>query len=392
MPNLLCPYCFEKSPRNLRAFRCINQDALSCKPEIDKQLGVYQRLSVPLSLQRVFTVSSTWFRPPSVAVCSCGIKTTKAVCPHCHNDLPSQFGTTDSHTIALIGAKDAGKSHFIAVLVHELTNRVGYSLNAALNALDDQTTRRYKEDFRRYIYDDRVVIPGTRAARAQGSVRYPLIYRFSIERKIMSAFNRLSASCLVFFDTAGEDLNSSDVMATETKYIANSDALIFLLDPLQIPAVRHQLGSSVSVPAVNTDPQEIIGRVTRLIRESRGLGPNERIHTPVALVFSKIDAIRPLVEPGSPIHRASAHNGAFDLLDAEHLNDSMRAYVSAWIGPGFDVTLRHEFDNFRYFGVSALGSSPDQDGNLPIGVSPFRVEDPFLWLLYEMGVIPGRKE
>jgi hypothetical protein len=277
-------------------------------------------------------------------------------------------------------------------LVHELTNRVGQRLNAALNALDEQTIRRYKQDFRRYIYDQREVIPGTLSARARMDVRYPLIYRLSIERKKLALFNHLFATSLVFFDTAGEDLNSIDLMATEAKYVANCDGLIFLLDPLQIPSVRHRLGSSVALPSVNTEPQEIISRVTRLIRESRGVSPTSRITTPVALAFSKIDVVRSLVEPGSPIHRASTHDGSFNLLDAEQLNDSMRAYVSEWVGPGLDTTLRHDFEKFCYFGISALGSSPDSQGRLPMGVSPFRVEDPLLWLLYEMQVIPGRKE
>ncbi len=392
MRKLVCPYCFEPFPRNQRSFRCINPNPSSCSAEPDRPLGTYQRLPTAPSLPKVFGAPSGWLRPPAGALCSCGVKTTKSVCPHCHNELPSQFGATESHTIALIGAKEAGKSHFIAVLVHELTNRVGHRLNAALNALDEQTIRRYKQDFRRYIYDQREVIPGTLSARARMDVRYPLIYRLSIERKRLAAFKQLFATSLVFFDTAGEDLNSIDLMATETKYIANSDALIFLLDPLQIPSVRHRLGSAVDLPSVNTEPQEIISRVTRLIRESRGLSPTTRITTPVALVFSKIDVVRSLVEPGSPIHRASTHDGSFNLLDAEQLNDSMRAYVSEWVGPGLDTTLRHDFEKFRYFGISALGSSPDRQGRLPMGVSPFRVEDPLLWLLYEMQVIPGRKE
>lgn len=372
-------------------FRCLNPDPTRCRPEDDKLLAAYQRINNPPKLGRVFPAGGRWGRAPSVAVCDCGMKTSKLVCPHCHNELPSQFGSTDVHTIALIGAKESGKSHYIAVLINELTNRVGMNFNASLNALDEQTIRRYKQDFRRYVYVDRVTIPPTNSGRAGSSVRYPLAYRFSIKRRGLLPIEGLRVTSLVFFDTAGEDLNDIDLMSTETKYLANSDGIIFLLDPLQIPAVRHLLDSSMPMPNENTEPQEIIGRAATLIRQMRQMQMSERIKTPVALAFSKIDAIRPLFEPGSPVHEASRHDGLFDVTDARRVNDNMRAYLSQWVGPGLDMFLQHNFENYSYFGLSALGSMPDVQGRLPSGVTPFRVEDPLLWILYQLGIVPGRR-
>ncbi|HEY0546007.1 MAG TPA: hypothetical protein VGC91_11565 [Pyrinomonadaceae bacterium] len=374
-------------------FRCLNPDPGRCAPEEDKPLASYQRFTgnAP-KLGHLFSAPGRWGRVPGIAVCKCGMKTTKQVCPHCHNELPSQFGTTETRTIALIGAKEAGKSHYIAVLINELMNRVGMNFNAALNALDEQTIKRYKEDFRRYIYDKREVIPTTLSARAQISVRYPLAYRFSIKRRGMLPFNGLHVSSLVFFDTAGEDLKHIDLMATETKYLANSDGLIFLLDPLQIPAVRDLIDSSTPLPSVDTEPQEIIGRAATLIRQMRQMSPTEKIKTPVALAFSKLDAIRPLFDPGSPVHEASRHDGSFDVTDAQRVSDNMRAYLSQWVGSGLDMFLQHNFENYSYFGLSALGSPPDTQGRLPFGVAPFRVEDPLLWILYQLGVVPGRRK
>jgi GTPase SAR1 family protein len=341
-------------------------------------------------LGRVFSGHGSWGRAPNVAVCTCGMKTSKLICPHCHNDLPSQFGSTKVRTIALIGAKEVGKSHYIAVLINELTNRIGMSFNASLNALDEQTIRRYNQDFRSYVYVKREVIPATDSARASINVRYPLAYRFSIKRRGLLS-NGLNVSTLVFFDTAGEDLKHLDLMATETKYLANSDGIIFLLDPLQISAVRQRLDSTVPLPSVNTEPQDIIGRAATLIRQMRELGPAQKIKTPVALAFSKIDAVRGLFEPGSPLHEASCHDGVFDINDSNRVNDNMRAYLSQWVGSGFDLFLQHNFENYSYFGLSAIGSQPDIQGRLPFGVTPFRVEDPLLWILYRLGVVAGRR-
>jgi GTPase SAR1 family protein len=372
-------------------FRCLNPDPGRCTPEEDKKLADYQRLNTAPRLGRVFPAAGRWGRAPGVAVCDCGVKTSKLVCPHCHNELPSQFGSTDVRTIALIGAKEAGKSHYIAVLINELKNRVGMSFNASLNALDDETTRRYNQDFRRYVYVDRVTIPATDSARKNLNVRYPLAYRFSIKRRGLFSSDDLRVTSLVFFDTAGEDLDNIDLMSTETKYLANSDGIIFLLDPLQISSVRHLLDNTMQLPSENTDPQEIVGRAATLIRQMRQASPKEKLKTPVALAFSKIDAVRSLFEPGSPVHQASLHDGRFDVTDARRVNDNMRAYLSQWDGGGLDMFLQHNFETYSYFGLSALGSQPDTQGRLPSGVAPFRVEDPLLWILYRLGIVPGRR-
>lgn len=390
MRQLICPYCFERYPAHRVAFRCINPNAIRCALEKDEAFSAYQRMLVAPIMQRVFTPKSNWLRPASRATCNCGMRTTKTVCPHCHNDLPWKFGSTDSHTVALIGAKEAGKSHYIAVLINELKNRVGLNFDASLTEEDDQTIKRYKEQFKRYIYDERIVIPETFSARQDISVRYPLVYRFSLQKR-RTPFRSLSVSTLVFFDTAGEDLTHLDLMSTETKYLANSHGIIFLLDPLQIRAVRDQLRTGTALPKQNTEPQEIIGRVAQLIRQSHGLNQNEKIKTPVALAFSKVDEMQDLFEPGSPVHHAGNHDGYFNIGDAQQVNDSMRAHVAQWVGPGLDLFLQHNFETFSYFGVSALGSPPDPQGRLPMGVAPFRVEDPLLWILHKLKIVRGRR-
>ena len=192
-------------------------------------------------------------------------------------------------------------------------------------------------------------------------------------------------------DTAGEDLGHVDTMSTETRYVAQSQGIIFLLDPLQIPSIRDRMPASVPLPAGTVNPVEIVERVVDLIRGFRGLKPTQKIDTPVALAFSKIDAVRALIDQNSPIHRIANHDGYFDQSDAEEMNESMRAHVHSWVGPAFDAAIRHNFKHFMYFGLSALGAGPDSDGRLQAGATPFRVEDPLLWVLHQHGIIPARR-
>lgn len=384
MKSARCPYCFESLPAAEVSFRCINPDATQCPPVEDEVLGRHRRVSPAPSLPRVFTATGA----PGVrreAECTCGAVSVKVVCSSCHNELPGDLGATDNYTIALIGAKESGKSNYVAVLIEELMRRLTTAFGASMNPLDDGTGRRFQNDFRQYLYVKREVVPVTRSARVEA--REPLVYRVSFEQRQYGILKRLRVLSLVFFDTAGEDLTSLDLMSTEAKYIATCDGLIFLLDPLQIPAVRDRFRSGVHLPGQNTDPQEILGRVADLLRRVRRLPPNARIPTPVALAFSKIDAMRPLVDPTSAIHNASHHDGFFDVADAERMHEDMRAHLAEWTGVGLEQFLRHNFDAFFFFGVSALGSAPEPDGRLPAGVAPFRVDDPFLWLLYKLGII-----
>ena len=250
MSKLTCPYCFEQFTFSQLSYRCLNPNPARCPLEDDHELGKYQGAVTTPKMNRVFIPEDAWRRAVRASLtrslgksplCQCGER-SKKVCPSCHNDLPHGFGEIKMRTIALIGAKDVGKCQYIAVLIHELAgNSVGGKFNAALQALDDRTMERYKNDFEAPLYKRREVIFGTLPARVQKN--YPLIYKFSLERDGLLPFKRQSVSSMVFFDTAGEDLDNIDVMSTEVKYLANSDGIIFLLDPCRCPrcAIRRAL-------------------------------------------------------------------------------------------------------------------------------------------------------
>ncbi|MFH1862859.1 MAG: GTPase domain-containing protein [bacterium] len=386
---LTCLYCFETFAPHEIQFRCINPNPSLCGFEPDEPLQRYRGFTTAPSLPKVvYPGSGAGF--PTRARCSCGVETSKAICPRCHNELPHQFGQTDNCIIALIGAKQVGKSHYVTVLIHELKNRIGDAFNLSLTAQDEQTIKRYKEDFSKYIYgEDAQVIPGTLSARARPETRYPLVYQLSLTTKRLLFGSVRKTVSLVFFDTAGEDLGNIDIMATETKYIANADGIIFLLDPLQVRTVVDQLPPGMPLPTENNDQAIIIERATRLIQQIQGLGPKEKVKIPVSIAFSKIDALRTLVDP--LLLSASFHPGYVNLSDFEQINEFFRAYVHQWFGPNLLNYMNLHYRSFSFFGLSALGDNPDHAGKIKRGVHPFRIEDPLLWILHEKGIVNGKK-
>ncbi len=131
-----------------------------------------------------------------------------------------------------------------------------------------------------------------------------------------------------------------------------------------------------------------MNRAGRLIRNVTGRSPK----IPVAVTFSKVDEIRSVLDDGSPLHRSSEHAGYYDETDGEDVHENLRGHLRKWTADSFENTMKGHFDQtFRYFGLSALGSSPDASGRLLRGVAPFRVEDPFLWLLSKSGFIEAKR-
>jgi hypothetical protein len=286
--------------------------------------------------------------------------------------------------MGLIGTKAAGKSNFIAVALHELEHRVGPRFDGSLMLLDDATRDRVDRELMPRLYRDGAVLEATRSARGDATVGAPLVARLTL-----GAAGNSSQSNLVFFDSAGEDLQSLDVLEREARYITQSHGLILLLDPLQIGAVRDELGGSVELPEASADAYTMLGRVSALIREARGIPADKPIDVPLAIAVSKFDAVRPLLPEGHAVFALPSHDGRFDPQVARSISAAVRSDLGGWLGERFDSFVKQEFSEFAYFGVSALGESP-VDGRLPNGVAPLRVEDPVLWMLDSWGAIPGR--
>lgn len=391
----VCPYCFEPFDARTAAFRCMNRNAPEqcLEPDIaladfqgrlryddkgvpsaDPERRVILRRSSPLGRLRA---------PPSSTDCpTCGARTTRAVCARCHNDLPSQYRATDARSIALVGPKFSGKTNYVGVLIHELQGRVGQRFGATLQATDEQTIKRYNTHFRRLLFEEQVVIPATATVTASPELRYPLAYQLKVGRE-----GRAQVMSLVFFDTAGEDLEEGELLEQEARYVANADAVIVLVDPLQIAGVRDRLARpDVELPEVRSDPLDMVTRVTNAIRAQRGIPPAHPIDRPLALVLSKLDAVRGLMDPDSRAVAGDGHDGVYDENDAEEVHESVRSHVHEWAGPALENFVGANYRLSRWFGTSAFGRPPTGT-QLPAGVSPVRVEDPVLWLLAQWGMI-----
>lgn len=384
----VCPYCFEPYLLRETPFRCASLPG-RCAPRPDEVRKRVWQDAVPMG--RVLPAGG-WFAG-EVLCHECSQVTRKRLCPGCHMELPRTAGRFRHLIFAVIGAKQAGKSHYLAVLIHQIRKHVGPALDILLEPLDDRTIKRYREDFYEPVFQRGTVIRGTVSALADRRVQMPLVYSLAMSgRDLFGRRSIRGVVTLVFFDTAGEDLNDEDTMSTVNKYIYRSDGILLLLDPLQLPRVRDQLDGTVPLPQINTETSDIVTRTTRLIHAGRRLSADSMLSTPLAVAFSKFDAVEPLVDPQFQLHADADHGGGYDRADFEAVSAEMKALLVEWD----DQTLQHQVETyyrrFGYFGLSALGCNPHGDDRIP-RVLPRRVEDPFLWLLHQHRLIPtaGRR-
>jgi hypothetical protein len=391
MTRLTCPYCYNDFPARRVEYRCTGlkgRNGKQCGTSRDQilftQLGVTEALPPPFKARG--------FR--SEARCPhCENGSPHRICPHCHSQLPVHFGRVDSRMVAMIGAKYSGKTVYTTVLLHELMHRVGGRLDAAVVGSDERTRQAFNGD-QSQLYDEGVLFDTT--ATANASRRPPLV--FKVSRSARGRFlDRQRHTLMSFFDTAGEDLKSEESVRLNVRYLRGAGAVILLLDPLQMPGAL--LGTGARPPdatpsGVKVDqPIDVLARITDLLFDAGHGGPSKLIDIPVAVAFSKIDALWNGLPPGSPIRQPAPDVAGYGRRDGEAVHEHVRALLYAWEAGQIDQFLTKHYRNFRYFGLSALGAEPSDGRKVSDrGIQPHRVEDPFLWLLSNFKVIPTAED
>lgn len=363
--TVICPYCFDEFPLGKMRFTSYSGGAI-----------VQARYSWLHRLLR---------RPLKIPIDSQGRRLTRKLCPHDNDhDLPFTAGSQASLVIGVIGAKYSGKSHYVASLVERLESRTGADMRASLLPVTDETSTRYQHDFYDPLFAKSLELPVT------VGVPPPLIYDLTLDESLFGE-KRNRAVTLALYDTAGEELENPDRVREVVKYLGCASGIMFLVDPLQVPEVRELLPPSVQPPELerNAAPQQIISNVLQLLEDGEIVATNAPLSIPVAVVLTKCDVLRDagLIEANRLWNIEKRHIGYFDVKAHEDMNSMMGEYLQRWSM----ATFRHvetRFSRHAFFGVSATGCASEKSRFEFI--SPWRVEDPLLWLLAELGVVPTR--
>lgn len=380
--SFYCPHCFNliKTPELI--FRSIN-----CGVTLKRAPSFFEKIGVTASPKSVPCTQELKEKAGNSCK-SCSKKLTQRICPECQGVLPSVIDDLSDITIAIIGAKGAGKSHFIALLIQRIT-QLYKTFDWTLQALTEGTIKNYKDNFYNPLFRDEVTLEATKKNVTPEPLMYSLKFK-KTKKRIM----------LVFFDAAGEHFDSEQSMHTLNRYIYNASGIICLMDPLQLPPIQKEVESlGIKLPAMGTGTEEILNRLNNIIRT--GYSQKEKdlkdktIPIPLAIAFSKIDMLkttdpnytgRLLFDQESVIYQDSRYHGYLDKKELETIN----TLLHSWLTEANQIGILNQcgdFSKHKFFGFSALGAPPQNNASLSCPPRPLRVEDPFLWILAENGFI-----
>ena len=371
MPRFTCPYCYDIHDVSGCKIRC------SYFNPNNTQQKCYDNSVAKDSLG--------WISRKDIGKClKCHHAKTSICCVETDQEIPQDYLFGESFSVALIGAKASGKSNYIGVLVNEIRTKMSLPFNCILNTAASNESKKYYDDYYyKPLFKDGYAVPAT-----SNEVIPPLIFPL----RFLDKKNRIKkVAALSFYDTAGENLDSTSEIHIKNRYIPNASGIILLLDPLQIPAVREKLEGKIPLPAQNTDTTDLLDQVTQAIRDVKKT--NKNIKTPIALVFTKIDVLEEfdILSEDSILREESEHvrRGVFVEEDYKAVNNEIMSLLENFASE-LQQKLR-EFTTHSLFGVSSLGKNPENGIRLNGKVQPRRVLDPLLWLLAENGYIAKTK-
>lgn len=368
--KFICPYCYEKHGANECIYRC----AYNSSGVLKKSDGSSKQCKFDFEKNVDGTIPAKYVKK----------------CTKCDNAKLIRFCPTKSQkgkmleiperacgntfSIALIGAKQSGKSNYIAVLVNEIKKKMSRSMDCSLIFCNQQTNDAYLSTYYKPLYENATTVKGTDA----NDDAPPLIYSIDFY-KANKIRNSITMS---LYDTAGENLDNENSMLCNNQYISNASGIIILLDPLQLPTIRKALAGKVELPDQNSDTTDILRRVINLIQDQKKIKGN--IDIPVALAFTKIDVLAKYdaLPDDNCLRRESGHiaNGGFVKSDFEETQKAITDLLSNFMEDEVEQLLKH-FTRYSFFGVSSLGENPTGGVKLSGEPNPIRVLDPLLWLL-----------
>ena len=396
--DIVCPFCFQKfNPEDVvfRASHSKEDDEEFCLQE-DETLNKYRdRFDLaPLpDMEAVIDPDKIPFEYKKYVdgvlveiVDKYGIPTRRRLCPKCHNELPLTAGKVPGNIISIVGASQVGKSVYMTTLIHTLQNFTANNFDAACLPVSVDVSRRFRELYEDPIYGDGELLTSTRKTAKQE----PLMFQFKFKN------DQKPPVTLVFFDVAGEGMVEKEYMDIFAAHIKNSSGILFLVDPLQMRTIRNKISIKREddlgdFTARYDEPREVI---ISMFENFIGNEEKGKTNIPTAVVITKSDMLKILsgedyIKENSNIFNNVTHEKYFNINEFENINGEVKRFVEK-VDRAFVDAMEVYFSNTAYFAVSALGSNPIEQ-KIQSTVSPVRVDEPFLWLLYQLKYIEGRR-
>ncbi|WP_409344076.1 TRAFAC clade GTPase domain-containing protein [Paenibacillus sp. MBLB4367] len=397
--DIVCPFCFEKYHPDEVVFRAAHhreddEDYALAEDDVLNRyrkrfgLGTFDELEAVIPPDTIPEENKLYAGRVLVGITDrYNIVSRRRLCPKCHNDLPLTVGKTPSNIISIIGPSQVGKSVYMTSLIHTLEHTTAGNFDAACMPINTEISRKYRDQYEEPLFEQGNVLRSTQVSEVQE----PLIFQFTFKDESKDPLT------LVFFDVAGEGMTDRAYMEMRASHVKNSTGMLLLIDPLQIKTIRDRIKINVGEkPGDFTDrhdsPREVIINLFDSFIGHQG----GKTNIPTAIVLTKSDMLHFLKEEDGEYIRSNSnvfhnmvHAKTFNVAEFENINGEIRRFIEKVDRP-LKGAIDVNFSDTAYFAVSALGSNP-VDLKVKGVISPIRVDEPFLWLLYRLGYIEGKE-
>ncbi|MFC0329217.1 hypothetical protein ACFOLF_28305 [Paenibacillus sepulcri] len=399
--DIVCPYCFSKFTPEEVVFRAAHsrEDDEDYALGEDEELNKYRERFGLDSVHDMEAVLRPQDVPEEHRIYSnhvltgindrYGELTRRRLCPRCHNELPVTAGKAPSNIISIIGASQVGKSVYMTALIHTLQNTTADHFNAACMPLNAEISRKFRTYYEEPLFERGDLLASTQKEKMQE----PFIFQFVFKD------DEKPPLTLVFFDVAGEGMVEQDYLGLHGQHIKNSAGILLMVDPLQIRSIREKIRMNLGDKpgewvSQYDEPRDV---VLTMFGDFIAYQENNKTDIPTAVVLTKSDMLHSLkdedgeyIKSNSNVFNNMVHRNYFNLTEFENIDGEIRRFIEKVDRP-FKGTMDVYFKDTAYYAVSALGSNP-VDQKLQTVVSPIRVDEPFIWLLYKLNYIEGRRE
>jgi GTPase SAR1 family protein len=396
--SIVCPYCFSKFEPDEVVFRAshVKEHDEDFMLQEDRKLAEWRRkfnlsqadMEAIILPRTIPDENKTYQQNVLVAITDrYGETTRRRLCPSCHNELPISAGKVPSNIISIVGASQVGKSVYMTSLIHTLQNSTAANFNAACMPLTAGISRKFRQNYHEPIFERGSMLQSTNPNEQQEPFIFQFVFKDADEAPLT----------LVFFDVAGEGMVERDYLDIYAAHIKNSSGILFLVDPLQIRSIRDKariyIGEEEGEFANRYDePREV---VISLFENFISHQQDSKTDIPTAIVLTKSDMLKYFMEedseyirPNSNIFRNVVHKGFLNNTEFENINGEISRFIETVDRP-FKDAVDVYFKNTAFFAVSALGANPVNKQITGV-VNPIRVDEPFIWLLYQLDYVARR--
>ena len=185
----------------------------------------------------------------------------------CGKILPMNFFNSSSKVISIAGGTNVGKTYYLIALFNLLkNNRFLHKLGFSCNLIGDKLAiESLKNNWGKYKKD----IPVQATKTEEGAHNKALI--IDLMRK---KGRKVSHVYLSFFDTPGEGYYDIEYMHKNFQCIYRADALLFLMEPVQVGTLRHYIYSTVDIDILEQVPpphdlQSVFYNVIELLKSAQ---------------------------------------------------------------------------------------------------------------------------